>query len=384
MANLKVDTVSGIGTEGTVFDGGLKFRSKNYLTLPKGTTTERTATSSGISTEIGSIRYNTDSNKMECYVNNKWMIVSTSEAITTSNRGLPMGGYKRPGDETVNIIQIINIATQGNALDFGDLTQARRLTQCIGSRVHAFNAGGFCPATSPATVNTIDTGVFATAGNFVDHGDLTQRTRSGAGLSNSTRGVFAGGYDGSNNINVIQFFEMSSGSGTQDFGDLTAIKLAPTGAGNATRGIFFGGESPGEAGGNNTIDYVTIQSTGNSVDFGDLTNKRLAASAASNPVRAICMGGSTPGDTNIIDFVEIATLGNAKDFGDLTEPRIFLGSVSSSTRAVAFGGDTAPGLTPTMDYVEIMTKNNSVDFGDLVDSAQFQNIEGASNCHGGL
>ena len=78
MANLKVDTVSGIGTEGTVLNGGLHFRSKNYLTLPKGTTAERTATSSGISTVIGAIRYNTDSNKMECYVNNKWMIVSTS------------------------------------------------------------------------------------------------------------------------------------------------------------------------------------------------------------------------------------------------------------------------------------------------------------------
>ena len=47
--------------------------------------------------------------------------------------------------------------------------EARRKTACIGGRVHAFNAGGFCPATSPATVNTIDTGVFATAGNFVDH-----------------------------------------------------------------------------------------------------------------------------------------------------------------------------------------------------------------------
>ena len=53
MATLKVNTLSGIGTEGTVFDGGLKFRSKNYLTLPKGTTAERTATSSGISTVIG-------------------------------------------------------------------------------------------------------------------------------------------------------------------------------------------------------------------------------------------------------------------------------------------------------------------------------------------
>ena len=35
MANLKVNTVSGIGTEGPVLDGGLKFRSLNYMTLPK-------------------------------------------------------------------------------------------------------------------------------------------------------------------------------------------------------------------------------------------------------------------------------------------------------------------------------------------------------------
>ena len=78
MATLRSDTISGIGTEGPVLNGGLHFRSKNYLTLPKGNTTERTATSSGISTVIGAIRYNTDSNKMECYVNDKWMIVSTS------------------------------------------------------------------------------------------------------------------------------------------------------------------------------------------------------------------------------------------------------------------------------------------------------------------
>ena len=52
--------------------------------------------------------------------------------------------------------------------------------------------------------------------------------------------------------------------------------------------------------------------------------------------------------------------------------------------AVAFGGDTAPGLTTVMDFIEIMTQADALDFGDLVGSAQFQNIEGASNCHGGL
>ena len=39
MTILKVDTVSGIGTEGTVFEGDITFDSLNYMTLPKGTTT---------------------------------------------------------------------------------------------------------------------------------------------------------------------------------------------------------------------------------------------------------------------------------------------------------------------------------------------------------
>ena len=122
MANLKVDTISGIGTEGPVLNGGLHFRSENYLTLPKGNTTERTATSSGISTETGSIRYNTDSNKMECYIGNKWMIVSTSSPDHDGGtRGLAIGGNTQPGG-VVNKIDFINIATTGNAQDFGDMT----------------------------------------------------------------------------------------------------------------------------------------------------------------------------------------------------------------------------------------------------------------------
>jgi len=96
----------------------------------------------------GAVRFNTDSSKMEVYIGDTWMEVSTSESITTSNRGLPMGGYKRPGDETVNIIQIINIGTQGNALDFGDLSLARRKNACVGSRVNAFCVGGVSPSTS--------------------------------------------------------------------------------------------------------------------------------------------------------------------------------------------------------------------------------------------
>ena len=85
MANLKVDTVSGIGTEGTVFDGGLHFRSKNYLTLPKGTTTQR-----------------------------------------GRGRGFYMLGYHgTPSAGDGKRIDYINIQSQGNSIKFGDLTANR-------------------------------------------------------------------------------------------------------------------------------------------------------------------------------------------------------------------------------------------------------------------
>ena len=40
MTILKTDTVSGIGTEGTVFEGDITFDSLNYMTLAKGTTAQ--------------------------------------------------------------------------------------------------------------------------------------------------------------------------------------------------------------------------------------------------------------------------------------------------------------------------------------------------------
>ena len=48
MTILKTDTVSGIGTEGTVFEGDITFDSLNYMTLPKGTTDQRSNTGRGI------------------------------------------------------------------------------------------------------------------------------------------------------------------------------------------------------------------------------------------------------------------------------------------------------------------------------------------------
>ena len=382
MANLKVDTLSGIGTEGTVFDGGLKFRSKNYLTLPKGTTTERTATSSGISTEIGSIRYNTDSNKMECYVNNKWMIVSTTEASPIAGRGLMFSGYVSPSN--TNIIDYINIQTTGDSVDFGDLTDnANDFGSGYGNETRAVYAGG-----QNSLTNVISFVTIATTGNAADFGDmLTVQAFSLGFAGDSSRAVLGGGITPSV-VDTIQFITMPSTGNAIDFGNLTQGRQSGQSVNSSTRGIYGGGGAPAPTA-HNIMDFVTIQSTGNAVDFGDLASAGRLGGSACNAVRGIFAGdygvGSPYPQTNVIQFITMASTGNAQDFGDLMQPiNDSTGQMCNSTRGVfVHGYSPSPhGYNNAMSYINIATKGNSVNFGDRTSNTA--GTGRASNTHGGL
>ena len=68
--------------------------------------------------------------------------------------------------------------------------------------------------------NVIDYVQFATLGNASDFGDATAATRAAGGLSNDTRGIAGGGYNGSANVNTIDTVEISTLGNATDFGDL--------------------------------------------------------------------------------------------------------------------------------------------------------------------
>ena len=381
MANLKVDTISGIGTEGPVLNGGLHFRSKNYLTLPKGTTAERTATSSGISTVIGAIRYNTDSNKMECYVNNKWMIVSTSSPNLDGGTRVLQAGGQAPSN-TNNVIQFFTLSTQGNAQDFGDLLDNGRSSRGAAS---SSTRGLFA---SFDELNAIQFVTIASTGNAQDFGDTTYTGRYKCGLSNQTRAIFAGGrVNPATYKDDICFVTTASTGNAVDFGNLEAGNPYMASLASPTRGVVAGGyRAPGAL--TNIIQYITIPSTGNSEDFGDLVASTFGAQGASNSTRGIISGGqqaSPVGNVNTIQYITIATTGNAINFGDSTNKVHVAGGAASPTRAAFFGGYTglgSPNATNEINYVAIATEGDAVDFGDLTLSPIYSC--GVSNGHGGL
>ena len=173
----------------------------------------------------GSIRFNTDSAKMEIYNGDKWWnIDSTSpNEQTGGTRGLFFGGYgPSPAPSTRRSqIDFINVDTTGNGTDFGDLLAANKDAGACASRTRGIVAGGDA---GPRT-NNIQYVTFASTGNAIDFaGDLTgDARRSAKGMNNSTRGVFAGGDTPSGNLDVIDYITMAStGVNAQDFGNLIA------------------------------------------------------------------------------------------------------------------------------------------------------------------
>ena len=323
----------------------------------------------------GSIRFNTDSSKLEIYNGEAWFeIDSTSpEEQTGGTRGLWGGG----GPSGTDRIDFVTIETTGNAIDFGNLLGSENYTRGYGNRTRGLWAQSVGPVTNQIEFITI-----AQQGNSQDFGNLTQSSQSGCHTGNSTRCVF---FEGTNpTTNVISYVTIASTGNAVDFGDMTESERDQGSCASPTRAIIAGGYSTDPVSGSqtNAIEYITMSTLGNGSDFGDLTEARMGGGGASNAVRGIFSGGHPANAT--MDSIEIATLGNAVDFGDLIRGQFRGATASSPTRYVYFGGNNSP--YREMQYVEFSTRGNAIDFGDYSPSNQRYDIQGGgcSNGHGGL
>lgn len=290
-------------------------------------------------------------------------------------RGLIAGGATS-GSNT-NVIQYLNLNSNSNAVDFGDLGSVEALNGAVGSSTRAvFAYGNFLP-----TAVYVE---FATQGNSSNFGSIYGNFGDGvygkAALSNDTRGLFSGGYYSAAYLNVIEYITIATLGNSLDFGDLSQGRTSVTGCGSTTRGIFAGGGTPADT---TRIDYVTINSAGNATTFGALTQARSWSVGVSSSTRAVFMAGT---NTNTIDYVTIASTGNATDFGDTSiKPSQPSGCSSKTIGVIAYGynyGTSAD--TNVIDQITIATTGNSTDFGDLLFAYSTLAGNCASNCHGGI
>ena len=324
-------------------------------------------------------------------------VTSTSHMVMPSGPTEMRGGRGRGvfGGGESNAMDFIEIATTGNATDFGDLSETERLRPySFASSTRGIIGGG---RDHPNYFSSIDFITTSSGGGANDFGELIQGGWSGSGASNNTRGLFIGGYiPNSNttfaqslrNFKKIQFVEIASTGDATEFGEVTENGIRENGAlASPTRAVRLGGKTttvaPSWGNEVKSIDFVTIATKGDAQDFGELIEKNAAGTACSNSTRGIHAGGVFPAPSRIdvIQFITIASLGNAQDFGDLTSANCLQGGAASSTRGVFAGGST-PTTVNTIEFITIATTGNATDFGDRTEVKN--GLGGFSDVHGGL
>ena len=375
--NLSNESLSG----GPTISGITTFSSPYFFVPPQGDTASRPQ-----SCPPGSLRFNTDSAKLEYYKGDTigWVEIEASneEVGDTSEglgiRGLVFGGYRQgsPANTQTDTIDYHNLTSAGTWIDFGNLFAGRYGTTATASRTRAIVMGGHSN-----DKDTVDFITIASLGNSTDSGtDLQVDHRYAAAFGNGTRGCVAGGYYPAQ-INNICYVDIATLGNSADFGDLTEKRGICKAVNSSTRGVIGGGYNDSNSP-TLTMDFVTISSRGNAVDFGDtLPSTGQSGGACESSTRALWSGSYS----NVIGFITIATTGDMVDFGDTNTARGHRPAVSSPTRGMWCGGRNPVSPYPSetnVDYVEIATLGNGKDFGDLTQGRHAGG--GTSNGHGGL
>ena len=134
----------------------------------------------------GATRFNTDSSQLEIYDGNQWtgVLATSPEQQTGGTRGLFAGGFN-PGMQ--DVIDYVNVATTGNAVDFGNLLNSQYHVSGASSRTRGlFHGYRGDPNTRD---NVIEYVTISSTGNAADFGDLSTAMSAIPGCSNGHGGL---------------------------------------------------------------------------------------------------------------------------------------------------------------------------------------------------
>ena len=336
----------------------------------------------------GTVRFNTDLNTLEFYNGVDWRQFIVNGA---SGRCLK-GGGSNTNTPHAKSIEYVNINTKGNGISFGDLLNPVDGVTVVSSSIRAVFLGGSAnptPPSGPGAVVDMNYVTIASEGNAIDFGDLQQVCRYPSSATNGTRGLCMNGQEPgyTTMINAINISTL--GNAVDTGGEYTGSSSLAECVYSPVRMIIVSGYSPSSPNVNNTIHYINISSTGDTTEFGHINER--SGSAFSNNVRGIIGGGWTGSATEGMKYMSIASLGEFQEFGDMTLNRNSAGNgnAASQTRGLFMGGSLSPVFYNIVDYVNIQTLGDAIDFGDMTGSDIGGNSPIAvsatiSDSHGGL
>jgi len=254
-----------------------------------------------------------------------------NSALSSSVRAVNLAGYAEPASTLLNVMDYVTIASEGNAIDFGDLQQGARYLHSSTNGTRGLVMGGQQP-TYTTMINALN---ISTLGNAVDTGGEYEGSASLAcPVYSPIRMVLVSGWNPGGSIaDTMHYINITSTGDTTEFGEMQL--RSGSGLSNNTRGIIGGGWNGSSRPG---MHYISISSLGQCIEFGDLTIRRSVGTGgnASSHTRGLFIGGAvSPTYYNTIDYVNIQTLGDAIDFGDTT------GVDAAGNSKIAYGAATS-------------------------------------------
>ena len=154
-------------------------------------------------------------------------------AAASPTRGIFFGGYVTAPTRAVNNIHYITTATTGNAQDFGDMTIKQYANAACSNSIRAVSVGG---NDYPNLLSSMEFVTIATKGNSTSFGSIAATTTYPAAASSPTRGVIAGG-NTPTHLDTIQYIYFATEGDAVDFGDLTQARNQLGGLSNANGGL---------------------------------------------------------------------------------------------------------------------------------------------------
>ena len=159
---------------------------------------------------------------------------SPTRVVWFGGLGNPDGTTQSDGSTKNNTITFVEIATTGNAENFGTLPTKLNSATASSNGVRGFVMGG---QTSPLSSSDIFVITFATKGDATDFGDNLATSPNYlpnmGTVANRNTAIVAGGVT----TNVIQSFSMATTGQSADFGDLTIARYAPGGVSDSHGGL---------------------------------------------------------------------------------------------------------------------------------------------------
>ena len=218
-------------------------------------------------------------------------IATAGSGAADNTRAIFAGGYNSISPylgpsgvgSTWKYIDYATIASTGNSSGFGELTLGRAVRFSASSPTRGVFGSGRVTMSNHALgmtrTNLIDYVTIATQGDAIDFGDILPsqgyvESFTGNAGNSSTRAIICSGDDagGSGNDNELSYITLASKGDAIDFGDSIDNTAGSGGSGtsNQIRGVY----RPASGNTDTALETVLIATLGNSTAFGDLNTGR--------------------------------------------------------------------------------------------------------------